>query len=82
MTDTEVRIMLNGLKRISELKGCLPIDDRRIIREAYFWIKNRSEETQAPAMVCTFTQIGENNTQIVNDGQMTLNLGGKRDAID
>lgn len=59
MTDTEVRIMLNGLKRISELKGVLPINDRQIIRDAYFWIKNKSEEPPAPQMVCTFSQNGD-----------------------
>lgn len=74
MNDTEVRIMLNGLKRISELKGVLPINDRQIIRDAYFWIKNKLEEKPAPQMTFNFTQTGENNTQIVNDGQMTMNL--------
>lgn len=30
--------MLNGLKRISGLKGALPTEDRRIISEAHRWI--------------------------------------------
>ena len=75
MNDTEVRIMLNGLKRISELRGVLPINDRQIIRNAYFWIKNKAEEKPKPQMTCTFVQTGENNIQIANnDGQLTLNL--------
>lgn len=32
------RTMLNGLKRISGLKGALPTEDRRIISEAHRWI--------------------------------------------
>ena len=74
MTDTEARIMLNGLKRISELKGVLPSDDRRIIREAYFWIRNKLDEKPAPPVVFNMTQNGDHNTQIMNDGQLTLNL--------
>lgn len=75
MNDTEVRIMLNGLKRISELRGVLPINDRQIIQNAYFWIKNKVEEKPKPQMTCTFVQTGENNIQIANnDGQLTLNL--------
>ena len=74
MTDTEARIMLNGLKRISELKGVLPTNDRQIIRDAYFWIRNKLDEKPAPQMTFNMTQNGENNTQIVNDGQLWMNL--------